>query len=100
MKQVVSQIRDVAYEAEDVINTFIVTMTKHRRRGKLRKVIHCFDRAIALHEVANKIESIKNVIKEIYDNRSKYGLEIVESSRGDAKVEEILTIKNGAWSCV
>ena len=90
VKQVVSQIRDVAYEAEDVIDTFIVTVTKHRRRGKLRKVIHCFDRAKALHEVANKIENIKNVIKEIYDNRSKYGIEIAESSRGDAEVEEIL----------
>ena len=90
VKQVVSQIRDVAYEAEDIIDTFIVTVTKHRRRGKLRKVIHCFDRAIALHEVANKIESIKTVIKEIYDNRSKYGMEIAESSRGDAEVEEIL----------
>ncbi|KAK7834658.1 putative disease resistance protein rxw24l [Quercus suber] len=90
VKQVVSQIRDVAYEAEDIIDTFIVTMTKHRRRGKLRKVIHCFDRVIALHEVANKIENIKNVIKEIYDNQSKYGIEIAESSRGDAEVEEIL----------
>ncbi|KAF3951132.1 hypothetical protein CMV_023185 [Castanea mollissima] len=90
VKELINQIRDVAYEAEDVIDTFIVTMTKHRKRSKPRKVIHFFDKAIALHEVAHKIESIKNLIKETYNNRSKYGIEIAESSGGDAEAEEIL----------
>ena len=39
LKEVVSQIRDVAYEAEDVIDTFIITVTKHKRRSKLRRFI-------------------------------------------------------------
>ena len=90
VKEVVSQIRDVAYEAEDVIDTFIMTETKHRKRNTLRKAFHYFDRASALHEVANEIERIKNVIKEIYENKNKYGIEKAESSGGDAKAEEIL----------
>ena len=53
VKEVVSQIRDVAYEAEDVIDTYIVTVTEHRRRSKLRKLIHSCDRAITFHEVAS-----------------------------------------------
>ena len=84
VKEVVSQIRDVAYEAEGVIDTYIVTVTEHRRRSKLRKLIHSFDRAITFHEVASKIESIKIINKEVNDNRSKYGIEIAESSGGDA----------------
>uniref|UniRef100_A0A7N2MYB0 Uncharacterized protein n=1 Tax=Quercus lobata TaxID=97700 RepID=A0A7N2MYB0_QUELO len=90
VKEVVSQIRDVSYEAEDVIDTFIITVTEHRRRSKLRKLIHSCHRAIAFHEVASKIESIKIINKEINDNRSKYGIEIAESSGGDAEAEEIL----------
>nr|POE99643.1 putative disease resistance protein [Quercus suber] len=91
LKEVVSQIRDVAYEAEDVIDTFIVTVTKHKRRSKMRRFILSCDRAILFHDVAKRIESIKNVIKEIYDNRSKYGIgEIAESSGGDAEMEEML----------
>ena len=90
VKELVNQIRDVAYEAEDVIDTFIMTITKHRKRSKPRKVIHFFDKPIAFHEVAQKIESIKNLIKETYNNRSKYGIEIAESSGGDAEAEEIL----------
>uniref|UniRef100_A0A2N9H7W0 NB-ARC domain-containing protein n=1 Tax=Fagus sylvatica TaxID=28930 RepID=A0A2N9H7W0_FAGSY len=91
VKVVVSQIRDVAYEIEDVIDTFIVTATKHSKRSKLRKLIYSFDRVTTLHEVASKTESIKKVIKEIYDNRSKYGIiEIAQSGGGDAQAEGIL----------
>ena len=39
VKDVVSQIRDVVYEAKDVIDTFIITVTKHKRRSKLRRFI-------------------------------------------------------------
>ncbi|KAK7836954.1 disease resistance protein rpp13 [Quercus suber] len=90
VKEVVSQIRDVAYEAEDVIDTYIITVTEHRRKKQLGKLIHSCDRASTLHEVASKIDSIKIINKEINDNRSKYGIEIAESSRGDAEAEEIL----------
>ncbi|XP_030941890.1 disease resistance protein RPP13-like [Quercus lobata] len=90
VKEVVSQIRDVAYDAEDVIDTYVMTETKRRKRSKMKKAIHYFDRASALHEVAKEIERIKNVIKEIYENKNKYGIEIAESSGGDAEAEEIL----------
>lgn len=90
VKVVVSQIRDVAYEIEDVIDTFIVTATKHSKRSKLRKLINCFDRLTRLHKVASKTEGIKKVIKEIND-RSKYGIiEIAQSGGGDAQAEGIL----------
>ena len=74
VKKVVSQIRDVAYEAEDFIDTFIITVTKHRRRSMLTKLIHSCDQAMSFHEVASKIERINYVIKEIYNNKSKYGM--------------------------
>ncbi|KAK7857877.1 putative disease resistance protein rdl6 [Quercus suber] len=74
VKEVVSQIRDVAYEAEDVIDTFIMAVTKHRRKGKLGKLVHSYNRAISFHEVANKIESIKIINKEIHDNRNKISI--------------------------
>ena len=90
VKEVVSQIRDVVYEAEDVIDTYIITVAEHRRRSKMRNLIHSCDRAITFHESASKIESIKMINKEINDNRSKYGIEIAESSGGDAEAEEIL----------
>ena len=43
VKEVVSQIRDVVYEAKDVIDTYIITVAEHRIRSKLRKLIHSCD---------------------------------------------------------
>uniref|UniRef100_A0A7N2MYW3 NB-ARC domain-containing protein n=1 Tax=Quercus lobata TaxID=97700 RepID=A0A7N2MYW3_QUELO len=64
-----------------------MAVTKHKRKGKLGKLIHSCNRAISFHEVANKIESIKIINKEIHDNRNKYGIEIAESSGGETEAE-------------
>ena len=53
----------------------------------LMKLIHSCDRAMSFHDIASKIERINNVIKEIYNNKSKYGTEIAESSGGDTEAE-------------
>ncbi|KAM3751855.1 hypothetical protein ACB098_04G142800 [Castanea mollissima] len=90
VKVLVSQIRDVAYEAEDVIDTFLVTETNHRKRNFLGQAIHSFGRASGLHEVANEIERIKNVMNGINNNMSNYGIEIAESSGAITEAAEIL----------
>uniref|UniRef100_A0A2N9HGZ9 NB-ARC domain-containing protein n=1 Tax=Fagus sylvatica TaxID=28930 RepID=A0A2N9HGZ9_FAGSY len=91
LKEVVSQIRDEVYKAEDVIDTFILKATMHRKRSKVRKVIHYWDHGSTLHGIAKKIEQHKNVIKGIYDNRSTYGIEIVDSGGvAESDLEEIL----------
>uniref|UniRef100_A0A2N9J3Z3 NB-ARC domain-containing protein n=1 Tax=Fagus sylvatica TaxID=28930 RepID=A0A2N9J3Z3_FAGSY len=92
LKEVVSQIRDVAYDAEDVIDTFILKATIHSKRSKGEKLIYYWDQASMLHDIAQKIEHINNVIKGINDRRSRYepyAIEIVESG-GVAEAEERL----------
>ncbi|XP_030956192.1 putative disease resistance RPP13-like protein 2 [Quercus lobata] len=90
IKEVVSQIREVAYEIEDVFDTFIMTATKHKKRSKLRKLVYCFDQITTLHEVASKTESIKKVITDIYGDRKYDIIEIAAQSGGDAVAEDIL----------
>nr|XP_023902034.1 disease resistance protein RPP13-like [Quercus suber] len=90
VKVLVSQIRDVAYEAEDVIDTFIVTVTKHRNRNILGKVIHSLDKVSAFREVANKIDFIKQEMNRINNKKSEYGIEIAESSGANTEAAEKL----------
>ncbi|MED6182968.1 hypothetical protein PIB30_033570 [Stylosanthes scabra] len=71
-QEVLSQIRDVAYEAGDVIDTFVANMAMHKRRNKLWRMLHGFDHAKLRHDVAGKIDSIKATINEIRDNKIKY----------------------------
>ncbi|KAJ1411948.1 Virus X resistance protein-like, coiled-coil domain [Sesbania bispinosa] len=63
---VVSQIRDVAYEAEDVIDTFITNVSIYNRRSKVGRMLHSVEHAKMLHNLAEKIDSIKTAINEIH----------------------------------
>ncbi|QHO09924.1 hypothetical protein HN51_068050 [Arachis hypogaea] len=74
VKEVVNQIRDVAYEAEDVVDTYVANVSLHRSRSILGKMFHCVGQAMMLHDVDAEIENIKRSIAEIYSNRDKYGI--------------------------
>ncbi|KAL4322868.1 disease resistance protein RPP13-like [Arachis ipaensis] len=74
VKEVVNQIRDVAYEAEDVVDNYVANVSLHRSRSILGKMFHCVGQAMMLHNVDAEIENIKRSISEIYSNRDKYGI--------------------------
>nr|XP_043640332.1 putative late blight resistance protein homolog R1A-10 [Erigeron canadensis]XP_043640333.1 putative late blight resistance protein homolog R1A-10 [Erigeron canadensis] len=74
VRELVRQIRDVAYEAEDTIDTFVVNATLQRERSTLKKIAHVFEYPAKLRSVAKDIESIKTKVKEIYDNK-RFGIE-------------------------
>jgi hypothetical protein len=69
VKELVSQIRDVAYEAEDVIDTFILDIA-HVWSEKTRS-----NRAFTLLHVAQKLNDLNQEIRKIYDDVEKYGIE-------------------------
>lgn len=74
--ELVDQIKEVAYEAEDTIETFILNVEKQRRRSTYIKVLH-FEMH---HKTANQINAIRTRIREIFDNKEKYGIEIGDGS--------------------
>jgi hypothetical protein len=89
VNEVVRQIRDVAYEAEDTIDHFIYNVAKHRRRSAIRRMFRLPFNTLMLRNVGKKIEGIKEKINEIYNNRERYGIERVEAS-GNAVEEEAM----------
>ncbi|XP_059438430.1 probable disease resistance protein At1g58602 [Corylus avellana] len=89
VKEVVRQIRDAAYEAEDVIDTFILNAAEQRMRNRIWKLLHCFNDIKTFHVVANKIQGINKQINQIFDNFNKYGIDRAETS-GDAAAEDQL----------
>jgi len=89
-KVVIGQIREKAYEAEDVIDTFILNTSKHRRRNAVGKIIHGSDHAKTLLDVAKKIESLNKEINKIFANNTKYAGERAEASVDADQSEEAL----------
>ncbi|XP_020214658.1 disease resistance protein RPP13 isoform X3 [Cajanus cajan] len=87
-KKVVSQIRDVAHLAEDVIDTYVAKVAIHERRTMMGRLLHSVHQARLLHDVAEKIDQIKNTISEIRNNKIKYEEFQESNSQSTTKAEE------------
>ena len=77
------QIREVAHDAEDVIDEFIFNMD-HQRQKRLKNLkflkrlptcVGFADKLPFIHELDSRVKEINVMIEKIMVNRSKYGLE-------------------------
>ncbi|KNA24379.1 hypothetical protein SOVF_016130 [Spinacia oleracea] len=80
VSELVEQIKVVAFEAEDIIETFLLNVERQQRRSTFKKVLHSAEHAIMLRGVAKQIGGIKTRIDDIYANKEKFGIEIGEGS--------------------
>ncbi|KAM7523268.1 hypothetical protein LguiA_013170 [Lonicera macranthoides] len=80
----VNQIRDVAHEAADIIDIFVVKMAKHKRRGTVDKFLHGLQHTLTLRSVATDIERIKIQIATIYENKEFYGIQDGKETADDS----------------
>ncbi|OAY40597.1 putative disease resistance protein At1g50180 [Manihot esculenta] len=75
----VRDIRDVAFDVEDIIDTFVLKLACQRRRSGLMgftaKFKYCFRDLAARRQLAEDIRSIKRRICEISTGRVTYGIE-------------------------
>ncbi|KAL7236960.1 hypothetical protein ACSBR1_020113 [Camellia fascicularis] len=87
----VVEIREAAYDAEDVIDTYIIKVAFRRRTGILNVFMRfsCVIKdCIAIHKVGVKIEAIKTKISSITTSLQNYGVRATsegESSSSTAK---------------
>ncbi|PHT37486.1 hypothetical protein CQW23_21059 [Capsicum baccatum] len=91
VRELVSQITVVAYEAEDIIDTFVTNAAMQKARSTVRRAFHVFDHSSMLRNVAKEIESIKVKVKEIYDKKM-FGIQNLhdgESSRRSPPLKRV-----------
>ncbi|XP_065872719.1 protein RECOGNITION OF PERONOSPORA PARASITICA 7-like [Euphorbia lathyris] len=77
VRNFISEIRGVAYDSEDVIDTYIVK-TATRKGGALgfiNKFLSFFTKVPALHHIRNQIESIRTKIGDISTSMQTYGIQ-------------------------
>ncbi|XP_058112954.1 putative disease resistance protein At1g50180 [Magnolia sinica] len=76
----VSQIREAAYDAENVIDSYIFNIQKQGRDtsagfvGSIRSLACCIKDVAAIHKIGKKIGEIERRLNEISSNRSDYGI--------------------------
>ncbi|PIA35141.1 hypothetical protein AQUCO_03600063v1 [Aquilegia coerulea] len=78
----VNQVREVAYDADDVIDMFVLKIERHRQRNLITKTTRMLSHIITLHNIGKKIEDIKTRMTEISANKGKYMIDDVEEFSG------------------
>lgn len=80
----VNQVRDVTYDAEDVIDEFILKIERQRRRrtvgvvGSFKSCLGSTNQLKTRHDVGLQIAQIKGRVDEIFANKSKYGIQLLQ----------------------
>ncbi|ERN06525.1 disease resistance protein RPM1-like [Amborella trichopoda] len=75
----VEQVQDVAYDAEDVLDTFIIQIARlQRRRGFMCRPCSCIKELYIKHNVATKIKTIRSRVDDIANRRERLDLRMRE----------------------
>ncbi|KAF8403454.1 hypothetical protein HHK36_011558 [Tetracentron sinense] len=87
----VAEIRDATYDAEDVIDTFILKVASRRRggfKGVLKRYVCIFNEWIDLHKVGTKMEAIQANIRDITNSLPTYGITSINEGEGTESQKE------------
>lgn len=85
VKNWVADIRDVAYDIDDVIDTFLCKTAQQRKEGFFRlsgRYTFVLSDPVAHWKISKKINRIMEKIHEITDSRSTYGIENIGRGGG------------------
>ncbi|KAF6168546.1 hypothetical protein GIB67_005158 [Kingdonia uniflora] len=84
VKNWVNDLRDVACDAEDVIEDYILKRKLRKEIGFIKRNAFLFNKTFILHKLGKDIEQIRNKISYISDRRARYGIENVTSEAGQS----------------
>ncbi|XP_027183079.1 disease resistance protein RPM1-like [Coffea eugenioides] len=75
LQQWIKQVRDAAYDTEDILDEFVARFARHRATGfygSVRRIFSSIKNLRARHRVASEIQSIKSRIKSISEGHQRY----------------------------
>ncbi|KAL2509650.1 Disease resistance protein (CC-NBS-LRR class) family [Forsythia ovata] len=81
MKALVKQVRQAVYEAEDIVDDYVIEAAKYKTSGVFSKMKHPLDHPTKLLSLAQKIEPMKAMVNDIYEKK-KFGTVATQDGDG------------------
>ncbi|XP_027181944.1 disease resistance protein RPM1-like [Coffea eugenioides] len=97
LQEWIKQVREAAYDTEDVLNEFVSRFARHRAtgfHGSVRRIFNSIKTLRARHKVAAQIQSIKARVKFISEGHRRYQLEFGVTTQA---AESLATVNNTTW---
>ncbi|XP_042483645.1 disease resistance protein RPP13-like [Macadamia integrifolia] len=89
----VSQVKNLAFDAEEIIDLYMLQIVRQRQRNIVKRFMGSRKYLFTLHKFGNQVEDIKRRIGEISANRSKYGIETLETGETSTRLDDCLARK-------
>ncbi|KAL7205141.1 hypothetical protein ACSBR2_018128 [Camellia fascicularis] len=85
----VANVRDLAYEVEDIIDEYMYYMNKQKVYGKftrfLLQIIYAPKNLWVRHQIATKLQKINHMIKAIPKRNQRYGINCVKEANSSSQ---------------
>ncbi|CDP12972.1 unnamed protein product [Coffea canephora] len=97
LQQWIKQVRDAAYDTEDILDEFVARFARHRATGfygSVRRIFSSIKNLRARHRVASEIQGIKSRINSISQGHQRYQSEYGISAQAS---NSLSAVNNTTW---
>ncbi|XP_027180837.1 disease resistance protein RPM1-like [Coffea eugenioides] len=97
LQEWIKQVRDAAYDTEDILDEFVARFARHRTTGfygSVRRIFSSIKNLRARHRVASEIQSIKSRIESISEGHQRYQSEYCISAQA---TNSLSAMNNTTW---
>ncbi|KAL2243764.1 UNVERIFIED_CONTAM: putative disease resistance protein [Sesamum indicum] len=86
LRQLVREIRDVVYEAEDIIDAFVTQAAESQAKNYF---LRAFQTRVKLDSITTQVEKVCATVKEIYGDESRIDFAALNVGDGGAEKSEV-----------
>ncbi|KAL5744632.1 hypothetical protein ACOSQ2_027748 [Xanthoceras sorbifolium] len=96
LHNLVIEIRNAAYDAEDIVDTFVLKIESWRRRGFVKRYAHIFKELLDLRKVGKEIKAFRARISDVSRSCETYGIRSIGEGTSSTTRERLRQLRRSS----